>query len=192
MALFVFISPSGGSNNVCLLARPYARWLKNAITVPPLSFPCILIHYFTTPVFGCSWYNRFRTPCTKMEALSSYSSCISSWYALIDELLSLSILIFVKNVYWLGRQRLEFGGGGGGEFAYVSSLVSAIDLVAKAYLRTEVYFWCKQQIFRDCPYMSECGRGKSGRAECLAVSSFNAAVPRFPRVWLMSVLSAAS
>lgn len=96
--------------------------------------------------------------------------------------MSLSILIFVKMFIDLEDRDLNLEEGAGGEFAYVSSLVSAIDLVAKAYLRTEVYFWCKQQIFRDCPYMSECGRGKSGRAECLAVSSFNAAMPRFPRV----------
>lgn len=55
------------------------------------------------------------------------------------------------------KRRLELGG----EFAYVSSLVSATALAAKAYLRTEVYFWCKQQIFRDCPYVCV-GGGRVG------------------------------
>lgn len=49
-----------------------------------------------------------------------------------------------------------------GQRALVSSPLSAADLVAKGYLWTEVYFWCKQQIFRDC--LCVCGRGKSGRA----------------------------
>lgn len=68
-------------------------------------------------------------------------------------------MVFVKYAFIDlkdSKRRLEFGGS-----LLVSSLVSATALVAKAYLRTGVYFWCKQQIFRDCPYVCV-GGGRVG------------------------------
>lgn len=68
-------------------------------------------------------------------------------------------MFLVKSVCELERQQNMTGIWG--EFAYVSSPVPATTRVAKAYLRTEVYFWCKQQIFRDCPYVCV-GGGRMG------------------------------
>lgn len=85
-------------------------------------------------------------PAFELDTLLQMSSLASAWWLLWE----------MHGLTWERETSIW------GERACISSPAPAADLVAKADLWTGVYFWCKQQIFRDRPCV--CGRGKSGRA----------------------------
>jgi len=78
---------------------------------PPLSFPWILIPYFTTPVSAHT--DKIDLGCLAWRWKHFYSSCLWSWLSVVYEVFGLSITFSVKEVFIDLKDsngRLEFGG----------------------------------------------------------------------------------